>query len=196
MKQFSLPSVAGKCFSEATVLRDLLPMQPQDCELLSPQHCLAAQPSACNKVLHSWTWISLFPRKARQKPSIHWQQDAAVSPAHSDSSCCSSRAKPLQRGQAFCTLSNAFVFQGLFSWPCPARKSSTQSIKYSLIRPQDMIRPQTSSFKETMTTKDQTSKITEDWNQNMSYEANLQWLTFFKYQWKHSIARMIFMFVF
>lgn len=37
-----------------------------------------------------------------------------------------------------------------------------------------MISPQTSSFKETMTTKEQTGKRTEDWDQNMSNEAKLQ----------------------
>lgn len=45
-----------------------------------------------------------------------------------------------------------------------------------------MIRPQTSSFKERMTTKEQTGKRTGDWDQNISYEAKLQWLTFLKYQ--------------
>lgn len=59
-----------------------------------------------------------------------------------------------------------------------------------------MIRLQIPGFKETMTVKDQTSERTEDWDQKVSYEVKLQWFTFFKYQGKHSIARMIFIFLF
>lgn len=59
-----------------------------------------------------------------------------------------------------------------------------------------MVRPQIPGFKETMTAKDQTSERTEDRDQKMSYEVKLQWFKFFKYQGKHSIARIIFMFVF